>query len=84
MYNDSHILIGSKLNDVRGRVGKYAVQFMDATLTFDNGSNAVEAYENLKGEAYIWDMSNYKRVILLEAKLSKEYYSWKQTGGFAC
>jgi len=73
MENDSHILIGSRLQQAIGNRGTYAVQFMGATLTFDNGSFAVNAYNNIEGEAYLWDLSVNKKVILIEAKLLKQY-----------
>jgi hypothetical protein len=74
MHDNAHIFIGSKLSEVMGHDGEYAVQFMSATLTFDNGSYAVQAYNNIEGEAYLWDVSKYKKAVLVEAKLVKEYH----------
>ncbi|MEO6671201.1 MAG: hypothetical protein ABIN36_17090 [Ferruginibacter sp.] len=75
MVDHIHIVIGSKLDEALGNPGEYAVQFMGATLTFDNGSSAVAAYQNIEGEAYIWDVSRNNRAVLLEAKLFKEYFA---------
>ena len=71
MKNNSRILIGSKLNDIRGKAGKYVVFFMGAQLIFDNGSYAAAAYKKLKGEAYIWDVSKPGKATLLQARLIK-------------
>ena len=67
MGNTAHIIIGSGLEHHFRSEGKFDIHYMGAVLTFENLADAVQLYNCLQGEVYIWDVT--QGATLLEAKL---------------
>ncbi len=71
MGNTAHIIIGHGLEHHFREEGKFDVHYMGAIMTFEKLSDAVNLYNCLQGEVYIWDVT--KGATLLEAKLMTSY-----------
>jgi hypothetical protein len=75
MQDPVHIIIGSGLQNPVEKEGEYAVFSMNAEMLFKKISAAAQFYNQLTGEAYIWDLTDSvnDHIKLLEAKLVKNY-----------
>lgn len=70
----THIVIGNHLDSIKHSEGRYKLFVMDAVLLFDNGHDAVDAFNNVKAEAYLWDLGYpSSKPTLVQAKLMTQY-----------